>query len=242
MEIVAVFDKYDKRADQFVLWLKGWAWWEYRATVSDFGPGRFVLSVAGEDMFKVFTRLYRWVEVMRQRMGADVAVAVCEGDECIDVSEAVWPAIIVRNEDVERLEKAVAMLKPLVVRERIDNVYVEDHGNFIRLSAKCCRVDLQIDEAVLVARWLLHELYSLTKLGIFLRISDEVAVVFDPLYASYLPAIDLRRAKEGAHTLSIEWCDSIYLSTDEILRLAYKMLEVAAFRLKIWKEHGLAVA
>jgi hypothetical protein len=238
----AVYDKYDKKADVFVSWLRGWAWWEYRATVSDFGPGRLVLSVAGEDMFKVFTHLYRWVEVVRRRIGADVAVAVCEGDGCIDVSEAVWPIIIVRDEDVERLEKAVRTLKSLVTSEKIGGVYVEDHGNFIRLEAGCCRVDLQVDEAVLVARWLLHELYSLTRLEVFMRVDDEVAAVFNPLYATYMPPIDLRRAKEGVHALSIEWCSGIYLTTDEILRLVYKMLDTAAFRLKVWKRHELVGA
>ena len=242
VEIIITHDKYDKRGDLFVEWLIGWARSEYKATVSRLSPGVVGLSIAGEDMFKIFTRLYRLVEVMRKRLGADVAVAVCEGDECIDMSEMYWPMILVHDEDVKRLEEAVHMLKGLIVRERIDDVDVEDHDNFIRISMQCCNVDLQIDEAVWLAKQLLDELYSpLTKLETFSRAGDVISTVFDPLDLSYRPPLDIRHAKEGAHKLTIEWCN-IYLTTDEILRLAYKILDIAVFRLKFWKEHGRELA
>jgi len=238
VEIIITYDDYDRKTELFEEWLKGWAWSEYKATVSTFGPHMYVLSVAGVDMFKLFARLYRPLEVMRRRLGADAAVAICDGDECIDMSEMSWPKIMVRDDDLERLARVVGIVKGLIVGERLDDVDVEDHGDFIRLSTECCNVDLQIDEAVMLAKLLLSELYSLTKLEVILRASDEISKVFDPLEMVYMPDVSLRHVKEGVYILSVEWCSNIYLTADELLRLIYKTMDTAVLRLKIWKEYG----
>jgi len=238
VEIIITHDKnkYNNKTELFIEWIKGWAWSEYNATVSKFDPGIDALSITGVDMFKVFVRLYRRMEVMRRRLGADVAVAICEGDECIDMSEMSWPKIMLDN-GLESLAKARDIIKGLIVSEKLDDVDVEDHGDFIRLSTKKnCTVDLQIDEAVMLARRLIGELYSLTRFGAFLRAGDEISKVFDPLELSYLPDVSLRHVKEGVYILSVEWCNDIYLTADELLRLIYKIIDTAVLRLKIWKE------
>jgi hypothetical protein len=238
VEIIIVHDSYDERGELFVQWLIGWAQLEYKVAVSKLSPGVVELSIAGEDVFKIFARLYRRAEAVRRRLGANVAAAVCEGDECIDMSEMSWPMIIVRDENVKRLEEVVNMFKGLVVRERVDSVSVEDRGGFIRLSTPCCDVDLQIDEAVLLARRLIRELYSLTKLLAFLKADSQISTVFEPLDVTYLPDVDIRHAKDDIYVVSVEWCSGIYLTVDEILRIAYKILDIAASRLKLWKERG----
>jgi hypothetical protein len=241
VEIIITYDKnkYDNRTELFLEWIKGWAWSEYKATVSRYGPGMDALSIAGVDMFKLFVHLYRKLEIMRRRLGADVAVAICEGDECIDMSEMSWPKIMVRDDDLERLARVVGIVKGLIVGERLDDVDVGDHGDFIRLSTKKnCIVDLQVDEAVMLARWLIGELYSLTRFEAFLRAGDEISKVFDPLEMVYMPDVSLRHVKEGVYILSVEWCSNIYLTADELLRLIYKTMDTAVLRLKIWKEYG----
>ncbi len=238
VEIIIIHDSYDERGELFVQWLVGWAQSEYKVAVSKLGPGAVVLSVAGEDAFKIFVRLYRRAEAVRRRLGAGVVMALCEGDECIDMSEMYWPAVIVRDKDVKKLEEVVDMFKGLVVKERVDGVGVEDHGGFIRISTPCCDVDLQIDEAVLLARRLMRELYFLTKLQAFLKADSQISTVFEPLDVAYLPNVDIRRAKDDVYVMSVEWCSGIYLTADEILRIAYKILDVAVSRLKIWKEYN----
>jgi len=241
VEIIITHDKnrYDNKTELFLEWIKGWAWSEYKATVSKLDPGIDALSITGVDMFKLFVRLYRKLEIMRRRLDADVAVAICEGDECIDMSEMGWPKIIVRNEDLERLTKARDIIKGIIVSEWLDDVDIGDHSDFIRLSAKKnCVVDLQVDEAVMLARWLIGELYSLTRFEAFLRAGDEISKVFDPLDLAYMPDVSLRHVKEGVYILSVEWCNDIYLTADELLRLIYKIIDTAVLRLKIWKEYG----
>ncbi len=238
VEIIISRDSYDERGELFVQWLIGWAQSEYKVAVSKLSPGVVKLSIAGEDAFRIFVRLYRRAEAVRRRLGADVAAAVCEGDECIDMSEMYWPAVIVRDEDVKRLEEVVSMLKGLVVRERVDGVGVEDRGGFIKISTPCCDVDLQIDEAVLLARRLIRELYSLTKLQAFLKADSQISTVFEPLDVAYMPNVDIRHVKDDVYAVSIEWCSEIYLTTDEMLRITYKILDIAASRLKVWKEYA----
>ena len=242
-EIIITYNQYDKKAELFVTWLKGWARSEFNASVSYFGPGVDELSIAGADMFKVFTRLYRKAEIMRQRLGVDkVAVAICEADECIDMSSTSWPKIILPEGSIEILEKVAKRVKGLIVWEKLDDVYVEDHGGFIRISTKCCSADLQVDEAVMVARRLLDELHTRTKFQLFLEAGSEISKVFDPLELAHIPHVDLRHVKEGLYTLSIEFCSEIYMTADEILRLIYKVLDTAVFKLKFWKEEGEELA
>jgi len=241
-EIIITYNQYDKKAELFVAWLKGWARSEFNASVSYFGPGVDELSIAGADMFKVFTRLYRKAEIMRQRLGVDkVAVAICEADECIDMSTS-WPKIILPEGDIEILEKVAKRVKGLIVWEKLDDVYVENHGNFIRISTKCCSADLQVDEAVMAARQLLDELYSRTRFQLFSTAGSEISKVFDPLDLAHMPHVDLRHVKEGVYMLGIEFCSEIYMTADEILRLIYKVLDAAVLNLKIWKEEGEELA
>lgn len=233
-EVVIRYNEYDQRVKAFIYWLECLMQKEHKATVSDFGPGRYVLSTA-EDMFKVFMELYRTVEMMRQGLGVEAAVAVCRGDECIDMSEMSWPKIVLRDNDLERLSEAVRMVRGLTTGGELDGISVEDRGDFIRLSVKCCNIDLQIDEAALVAGWLLAELYSFTWSSAFLSPLDKIKLVFDPADVTYLPDMSLRRVGEDVYVLSMLWCDEVQLTTDGILQLVYKILDAAVSRLKNMK-------
>ncbi len=235
-EVVIRYNEYDQRFKAFIYWLRCLMQKEYKATVSGFGPGRYVLS-ATEDMFKVFVDLYRIFEVMRQRLGVEVAVAVCEGDECIDMSEMSWPKIILNDDKLERLAKVVHMVRGLIAGEKLDGISVEDRGGFIRLSVKCCNIDLQVDEAVLVAGWLLAKLHSFTWSEAYLSMHDKIMVVFNPADILFLPDMDLRRVEEDVYALSIMWCDEVRLTTDGILQVVYRIMDAAVSRLKAWKEH-----
>jgi F420-0:gamma-glutamyl ligase-like protein len=242
-ELIIRYNEYDQRLEVFIYWLRCLMQKEYKATVSDFGPGRYVLSTA-EDMFKVFADLYRMFEAMRQRLGVEVAAAVCSGDECIDMSEMYWPKIVLRDDRLERLTKVVHTVKGLITGEKLDGINVEDHGDFIRLSVKCCNIDLQIDEAVSVADWLLAKLYSFTWSSyystwseVLLSMHDKIMMVFNPADILYMPDMDLRRVEEGVYALSMMWCGEVRLTTDEILRLVYRIMDIAVSRLKAWKEH-----
>ncbi len=235
-EIVIRYNEYDQRFGAFIYWLKCLTQREYKATVSYFGSDRYVLSTA-EDMFKVFMDLYRIFEVMRQRLGVEVVAAVCSGDECIDMSEMHWPKIVLRDDKLERLTKVVHTVKGLITGEKLDGISVEDHGDFIRLSVKCCNIDLQIDEAVSVADWLLAMLYSFTWSEVLLSMHDKIMSVFNPADILYLPDMDLRRVEENVYTLSIMWCGEVRLTTNGILQLVYRIMDIAVSRLKAWKEH-----
>ncbi len=242
-EIVIRYNEYNRRFEAFIYWLRCLMQKEYKATVSDFGPDRYVLSTA-EDMFKVFMGLYRIFEVMRQRLGVEVAAAVCSGDECIDMSEMYWPKIILHDDKLERLAKVVHMVRGLITGGKLDGINVEDHGSFIRLSVKCCNIDLQVDEAVLVAGWLLAKLYSFTWSSysftwseVLLSMLDKIMMVFNPADVLYLPDMDLRRVEEDVYALSIMWCGEVQLTSDGILQLVYRIMDAAVSRLKTWKEH-----
>jgi hypothetical protein len=232
-EVVIRYNEYNQRVEAFIYWLKCLMQKEYKATVSDFGPDKYVLSTA-EDMFKVFMELYRTVEMMRQRLGVEAAVAVCSGDKCIDMSEMSWPKIVY---DPERLSEVVRMVRSLTKGGELGGISVEDRGDFIRLSVKCCHIDLQIDEAVLVAGWLLAELYSFTWSEAFLSMLDKIKLVFNPADVTYLPDMSLRRVDKDIYVLSMLWCGEVQLTTDGILQLVYKIMDVAVSRLKTWKEH-----
>jgi len=240
-EIVIMRVRHDAKAELFVQWLKGRAWSiygaTYDATASKIDPYVDVLSVARVDMFTLFAHLYRKVEVMRQRLNANVAVAVCRENECIDMSEMSWPKIVLRDYWLKKLMKAAYMVKGLIKGEKLDGISVEDRGDFIRLSAKCCNIDLQIDEAVLVARWLLGELYLITKSEVISHIRDKIATVFDTADVAYLPDISLRHVDKDVYALSIEWCGEVHLTADEILQLVYRIIDAAVSRLKTWKKH-----
>jgi len=238
-EVVIRYSEYGQRVEAFVYWLKCLMQREYKADVSDFGPNRYVLSTA-EDMFKVFVELYRTVEVMRQRLGVEAAVAVCRGDECIDMSGMSWPRIVLRDSDLERLSEAARMVRGLTAGGELDGISVEDRGDFIRLSVKCCNIDLQADEAVSVAGWLLAELYSFTWSAAFLSPLDKIMQVFNPADVAYLPDMSLRRIGEDIYVLTMQWCGEVQLTADGILQLAYKIMDVAVSRLKSWKEHAEA--
>ena len=238
-EVVIRYSEYDQRVEAFIYWLECLMQREYKADVSDFGPNRYVLSTA-EDMFKVFVGLYRTVEVMRQRLGVEAAVAVCRGDECIDMSEMSWPRIVLRDRDLERLSEAARMVRGLTAGGELDGISVEDRGDFIRLSVKCCNIDLQVDEAVSVAGWLLAKLYSFTWSSAFLSPHDKIMQVFNPADVVYMPDLSLRRIGKDLYVLSVLWCGEVQLTTDGILQLAYKIMDAAVSRLKTWKEHAEA--
>ena len=235
-EVVIRFNEYDQRTVGFIYWLRCLMQKEYKAAVSDFGPYRYVLSAA-EDMFKVFVDLYRNLEVMRQRLGVEAAAAVCSGDECIDMSEMSWPRIILSGDKLESLTKVVHTVRGLITGEKLDGISVEDRGGFIRLSVNCCSIDLQIDEAVSVAGWLLAKLHSFTWSEVFLSMHDKIMMVFNPADVAYMPDMDLRRVDEDVYSLSIMWCGEVQLTTDGILRLIYRIMDAAVSRLKTWKEH-----
>jgi hypothetical protein len=187
-------------------------------------------------MFKVFVDLHRKLEVMRQRLGVQVAAAVCSGDECIDMSEMSWPRIILSGDKLERLSKAVHTVRGLATGEELDGISVEDRGGIIRLSVKCCSIDLQVDEAVSVAGWLLAKLHSFTWSEVFLSMHDKIMMVFNPADVAYMPDMDLRRVDEDVYVLSMMWCGEVQLTTDGILRLIYRIMDAAVSRLKAWNE------
>jgi hypothetical protein len=137
-----------------------------------------VVSVVERDMFKMFSEYWREAKRMKEVLGADVAVGICSGNECIDLSEDTPYTLITSKYRLRKLMRVRNALRKLVGEDRLDKVSTMSGDGIVTLDIEGCLVDLYVDEAVALAGLLLSYLYDSTKLEVIWRLYVDIVRAF----------------------------------------------------------------
>jgi hypothetical protein len=190
-----------------------------------------VYEVEG-DMFELFEKLYDKVRFMRRYLRADVNVAICGGDECIDLSDR-FDKVVLSNSDLEKLYRLVKKLKCMVSKDEVKGVLVSGGKGYVVLVVGGCAVRFRVDEAVIFAT----DLASYTVNMFRLKILDEAKVVYDIFELERMKDLDVSFmvGEDGYVDIFAGGC-SKRLIAGEAMQVAYKIMKTALKQLKTWKE------
>lgn len=188
-----------------------------------------VYEVEG-DMFEIFEKLYDKVRFMRKYLRVDDKVAICSGDECIDLSDRLD---VPSGDGLEKLHRLVEKLECMVDNGEVKGVLISGGKGYVVLAVGGCAFKFRADEALIFAADLVSYTVNMFKL----KILDEAEVVHDifdsermrDVYATFTVGED------GYIDIFVENC-SKRVTAGEALRIAYKMLKTALKQLKKWKE------
>jgi hypothetical protein len=187
-----------------------------------------VVSVVERDVFKMFSGYWREAKRVKEVLGADVAVGICSGNECIDLSEDVSYTLITSKYRLRKLVRVRNALRKLVGEDRLDKVSTMSGNGIVTLDIKGCLVDLYVDEAVALAGLLLSYLYGSTKLEVIWRLHVDIVRAFkaDEIGVE----VDVENEGHGLH-VKIDTC-GVYLTNEEVLQFVYKLLDASIWQIE----------
>jgi len=220
----------DARNERFIEWLSGWLRTRYVVDAYLRHNGIEVAFVLRKDMFRLFEEMYRIVETMGEMLHVDAHVAICSGDECIDLSKDREETFIMlmSKYKIRKLERVRNMVKRVLTDVDLSDIYVVSNGGRVWISTNCSRVMLYVDEAIVISEILLDSIYVNTKLRILKEAVDMIFKMFERNVD--LSMVDIRDTGDG-FVITIGGC-KLYLDYDEALRLVYELLTWSIIGLK----------
>jgi hypothetical protein len=234
VEIIIIRLNDTERENRFVEWSVGFLHSMYKVVEE---PRRHdyidVVEVEGGDVFNVYGRYWRKARRMRELLKASVEIWICSGDECIDTTNEFKFKLVMSKYKLRKLTKVMHILEKIVVDKEDKSIWTLYGDGFITLlvdglSVGKCEVIFYIDEAVALVGLLLLHLYNSTKLKVFKKLYEEVAKMFD-------------KSEIGLNVKVTKWMDEfrveldtcvMYLTNEELLLLAYKLLNEVMWQLR----------
>jgi hypothetical protein len=215
---------------RFIEWLEGWLRARYVVDAYVRFNGTEVVFMLNKDMFDLFGEMYRVVDEMRRVLHAKEPVALCQGDECIDLSENYEDDVLIlmSRYKIRRLEKAKNMVKRLLKDDNLEDIMLVGEGGRIWINTKCRDDVLYVDEAIVLSGRLLEWMYVKTHIRIFKEAASEIFRVFRQTDVDS-SNIEIKNTDYGFELL-VGGC-KIYLSHDEVLRFVYGILQLAVIDL-----------
>jgi hypothetical protein len=233
MKTEVIVDRIDlmARDERFIEWMEGWLRARYVVDAYLRHNGAEVAFILRKDMFELFGEMYRVVEEMRRVLNAKEAVALCQGDECIDLSENYEDGvlILVSNYKIRRLEKAKNVVKRLLEDDKLEDIMLIGEGGRIWINIKCRNELLYVDEAISLSHALLEKMYKKTGLRILKNAADEILKVIGLEGLLKLENVEIEDAGLGFELL-IGGC-KIYLGHNDVLKFVYGVLQLAVIEL-----------
>jgi len=235
VEVVVEFGIYTSGALRFRQWLFGWLQYNgYNVvgTVTMDDDYYTVFEVEG-DLFELFGRLFNEVRFVRRHLKADVVVGLCSGGECIDLVDEFGPKMVLSNYALKKLNRVVNKVRYIVGDDNVRDISFIGGDGIITVVAKGCATDLYVNEAFVVAADLIEAVRHVTKL----KILDEVYDVYKVFDSEEVKGIDVSfmTDEDGHITLYVGECSKL-LTAIEALRVAYWLMYMALWQLKMWKE------
>jgi hypothetical protein len=224
----------DVRNERFIEWLDGWLRARYvvlGAYVRDHGIE--VVFVLEKDMFRLFEEMYRVVETMREMLHTDARVAICSGNECIDLTENRVETFImlVSKYKIRKLEKVKNMIKRVLGDVSLFDmcINVVSNGGRVWIDTNCGTTTLYVDEAIAVSEMLISNVHAYAKLEILGKAAEMLFKMFNRADVD-LSMVDIR-ATYGKLMITIGGC-RLHLNYNRALKLAYELLEWSIIGLK----------
>jgi hypothetical protein len=230
VEVVVDRVRGDARNERFIEWLDGWLRARYVVDAYLRHNGIEVAFILRKDMFRLFEEIYRVVETMRRMLHVDARVAICSGDECIDLSENREETFVMlmSNYKIRKLERVRNIVKRVLTDVDLSDIYVVSNGGRVWIGTNCSGVMLYVDEAVVISEILLDSIYINTKLRILKEAADMIFKMFGRDVD--LSMVDIKDTGDG-FVITIGGC-KLYLDYDEALRLVYELLTWSIIGLK----------
>jgi len=211
--------------ERFIEWMEGWLRARYVVDVYLRHNMTEVVFIVEKDMFRLFEEMYRVVEYMRWKLRAKTPIAVCDSDECVDMSDNDYD-VLVSNYKIKKLKKARNVVKQLVKDDDVYGVSVISWFGYAILNIGCYGTLLYTDEVIALSGLLLEKLYYATNLKILKDAYDYVYSVVKPIDVD-LSVLDLEVERDEAGIgIRLDGCDRGF-TYEEVLRLVYKLLTVA---------------
>jgi len=219
---------YGRRERIFREWLHGWLQLKGYNIVDVREKDEFhlVYEIEG-DVFELFGDLYEEIRFMRRRLEIDGIVAICSGDECIDLT-GEFDMIVLSDGDLEKLRKVVEKLGCVVGNDKVEGMWVLSRKGYVVLVLDECIVRLRADEAFVFAARLVGYTVNRLRLGIL----GEVKVVRDIFESVVDMDVDYMGADDECVDIFVGDCKK-RLTPGNVLRLAYQIMKVALEQLKV---------
>jgi hypothetical protein len=235
-EVVVKFEFYSRFERRFREWLHGWLQLNYNIVgIREVDGDFYTVYEVEEDMFDVFELLYERVRFMRRYLRTNDVVAVCSGDECIDLSDG-FDVVMLSDEDLEKLYKIVKRLKCIVGRGEVKGVLVSGGKGYVVLTLGGCSIRLRADEAFIFAADLASYTVNMFKLYIL----SEVKVVYDMFDEKRMEDVDasFMVGQDGYVDIFVGGC-SKRMKAGDALRVAYLIMKTALKQLNVLKKERL---
>ncbi|MCI4408318.1 MAG: hypothetical protein JHC26_04450 [Thermofilum sp.] len=232
-EIVVKVMHYGRHERVFREWLHGWLQLKGYNIVDVREKDEFYLVYEIEgNMFELFEDIYEEIRFMKRRLGIDGIVAICSGDECIDLT-GEFDMVVLSDGDLEKLRKVVEKLGCVVGSDNVEGIWVFGRKGYVVLALDGCVVRLRVDEAFMFAAGLVGYTVNRLRLGIL----SEVKVVRDIFESVVDMDVDYMGADDECVDIFVGDCKK-RLTPGNVLRLAYQIMKVALEQLKTWREEG----
>ena len=222
------------RDERLIEWVDGWLRARYRVvgTYSRYNKTE-VMFVVEKDMFELFARMYRSLHYMRWKLNSKAPIAICGGNECIDMSDYSDLLVFVSNYKIRQLKKAKNIVKRLIKDDHVEGVSVVSRFGLVAVNIGCYGIQLNVDEIIALSGILLNKLYHVTNLKVLKDARDYVYKVFRPEEVD-LSDLDINIDDSIGNSLGIELDGCVRSFTyDEVLKIVYKLLTVSIVNLDV---------
>ena len=237
VEVIVDREPKTVRGERFIEWIDGWLRARYVVEAYSRHQNAEVAFILRKDMFRLFEEMYRVVEHMRWKLNIDIPIAICNDNECIDMSDIAY-LVLVSGYKLKKLKKAINIVKRLIKDKNVRNVLVKPWFDFVVLNIGCHSVLVYLDEVIAIAGLLLDRLYHATTLKVLRDARDYVYNIVEPTKVDLdvldievekgnLDIPDIEIGKDGT-TIAMQLDGCVRLFTyDEALWLVYKLLSAA---------------
>jgi hypothetical protein len=231
-EVIVDIANKSVRDERFVEWLWGWLGTRYvlrgaylRENMTE------VAFVLEKDVFTLFAEMYRVVSYMRSRLRSKVPVALCSGDECIEMSDTYY-LVLMSEYKIRKLRKVLRMVEQMARKEEVRSISIIGLSGQVWIDIGCGTTVLYTDEVVALIGLLLNKLYEMTELVVFKEARNHVYSVVNPFAVDYsVVDLEVKICCEELIDIILDGCKEGF-TYKEALWIVSKLLSIVIDDLK----------